>query len=240
MKKILICTPTYNESGNIEEFCRKVFKIKRKLDLLIVDDNSPDGTSEIIEKLKKKNKRLFFLKRKKKLGIGSAIRNAFEYMLKENYDFLITLDADLSHQPEQIPIIIKKLENYDFVTGSRYMVGGKSDYIGYRDSISRLANKACKILLGIPFNEFTTSFRGYNKKSIEYLSNVSLSADGYSSQIEFIFFIYKSGLKCAEVPINFQNRQKGSSKIPRLQVIYGALKLIELFLKRIIISKKKI
>ena len=132
MKKILVCVPTYNESENIKILCKKIFRIK-KVDLLIIDDNSPDGTYKIIEKLKLKYKNLYLLKRKKKLGLGSAIREGMNYALKKKYNALITLDADLSHNPKEIPLFIKNLRSYDFIAGSRYIKGAVSDYDGYRN-----------------------------------------------------------------------------------------------------------
>ena len=240
MKKFLICSPTYNESENIEIFCKKIFNINNNFHLLIIDDNSPDGTYKIIEKLKLKYKNLFLLKRKKKLGIGSALRKGMKYALKKKYYALITLDADLSHNPEDIPLFIKNLRSNDFITGSRYIKGGKSDYDGYRDMVSRVANKLCKLILNMPFYEFTTSFRIYNYKCLKVLKKASLKSNGYSSQIEFFFYIYKSGLKCNEIPIKFRQRFKGNSKIPRLEVLYSGIKLIELFIKNIMIQKKKL
>ena len=151
------------------------------------------------------------------------------YALKKKYNALLTLDADLSHSPEEIPSLIYKLKSYDFIIGSRYISGGKSDYKGYRDLISRLANKLCRFILNMPFNEFTTSFRIYNRKCLKVLKNASLKSDGYSAQIEFFYYVYIEGLRCVEVPINFKQRIKGDSKIPRLQAFYSALKLIELF-----------
>ena len=238
MKKILICCPTYNESDNIEILCKKIFKINNNFHLLIIDDNSPDGTYKIVEKLKSKYKNLYLLKRKKKLGLGSAIREGMNYALKKKYNALITLDADLSHNPKEIPLFIKNLRSYDFIAGSRYIKGGGADYDGYRDMVSRVANKLCRFFLNMPFNEFTTSFRIYNHKCLKVLKKASLKSDGYSSQIEFFFYIYKSGLNCNEIPIKFRQRFKGNSKIPRLEVLYSALKLIELFIKRFFIKKK--
>ena len=238
MKKILICCPTYNESDNIEILCKKIFKINNNFHLLIIDDNSPDGTYKIVEKLKSKYKNLYLLKRKKKLGLGSAIREGMRYAEKSNYYALLTLDADLSHNPEEIPLLVKKSKLNDFVIGSRYVIGGKSDYEGYRDLVSRLANKLCRFFLNMPFNEFTTSFRIYNHKCLKVLKKASLKSNGYSSQIEFFFYIYKSGLNCNEIPIKFRQRFKGNSKISRLEVLYSALKLIELFIKRFLIKKK--
>ena len=238
MKKILICAPTYNESENIKIFCKKIFNINKNFHLLVVDDNSPDGTYKIIEKLKLKYKNLYLLKRKKKLGLGSALREGMTYALKKKYKALITIDADLSHNPEEIPFLINKLKSNDFIIGSRYISGGKSDYGGYRNLISRLANKLCRFFLNMPFNEFTTSFRIYNDKCLKVLKNTSLTSDGYSSQIEFFYYVYMEGLKCKEVPINFKHRFKGYSKIPRLQAFYSAFKLIELSFTRFFINKK--
>ena len=240
MKKILVCSPTYNEADNIKIFCKKIFNINNNFHLLIIDDNSPDGTYKIIEKLKLKYKNLYLLKRKKKLGLGSAIREGMDYALKKKYYALITLDADLSHNPEDIPLFIKNLRSNDFITGSRYIKGGKSDYDGYRDMVSRLANKLCRLILNMPFHEFTTSFRIYNYKCLRVLNQTYLSSDGYSSQIEFFFYIYKSGLKCNEIPIKFRQRLKGNSKIPRLEVLYSGIKLIELFFKNILMPKKNL
>ena len=110
----------------------------------------------------------------------------------------MTIDADLSHNPKEIPLLIYKLKSNDFVIGSRYVSGGKSDYTGYRNLVSRLANKLCRFILNMPFNEFTTSFRIYNDKCLKVLKNASLKSDGYSSQIEFFYYVYMKGLKCNE------------------------------------------
>ena len=235
MKKILICSPTYNESENITELCKRIFKIKKKVDLLIIDDNSPDGTSDILKKIKKKNRNLILIKRKSKLGIGSAFRVGIKYAIKNKYDILVTLDADLSHQPEEIPKLLSKLKKNDFVIGSRFVTGGKSSYTGYRKIVSKIANIVCRIVLNINLHEFTTSFRAYNYKCLKILYSLPVLSEGYSSFMETVFYISKNNLQYAEVPIVFKDRYKGKSKIPKLQIIYGGLKLIELFLKRLII-----
>ena len=237
-RKILVFIPTYNEKHNVRIIYKEVKKLNLNADLVFLDDNSPDGTYKIIKKLKLKYKNLYLLKRKKKLGLGSAIREGMNYALKKKYNALITLDADLSHNPKEIPLFIKNLRSYDFITGSRYIKGGESDYDGYRDVVSRVANKLCRFFLNMPFNEFTTSFRIYNHKCLKVLKKASLKSNGYSSQIEFFFYIYKSGLNCNEIPIKFRQRFKGNSKIPRLEVVYSALKLIELSIKRFFIKKK--
>ena len=235
MKKILICSPTYNESENITEFCKRIFKIKKKVDLLIIDDNSPDGTSDIVKKIKKKNRNLILIKRKSKLGIGSAFRAGIKFAVENKYNILVTLDADLSHQPEEIPKLLSKLNKNDFVIGSRFVTGGKSSYTGYRRIVSKIANIVCRLALNINLHEFTTSFRAYNYKCLKILHSLPVLSEGYSSFMETVFYISKNNLQYAEVPIVFKDRYKGKSKIPKLQIIYGGLKLIELFLKRFII-----
>ena len=236
--KILIFSATFNEAENIEEFLSTIEHLNLNLDILIIDDYSPDGTWKIIENYSKNKKNIKLIVRNKKEGLDTAHKTAFEYAIDNNYEFLITLDADLSHDPKKIPEFINELKTNSFVIGSRYMTGGKSNYKGYRDFISRLANIGCKFLLRMPFKEYTPSFRAYNTKSLKVLKKATLWSDGYSSQIEFIIFIYISGLKCIEIPIQFHDRTKGNSKIPRLQAFYGALKLLELFIRRLITNKK--
>ena len=239
MKRILVCIPTYNESENIEILSKKIINLKKRVDLLIVDDNSPDGTSEIVKNLKLEYKNIFLIKRKEKKGIGSAIREGFDFALKRNYRAVITLDSDFSHDPKKIPLFINKLKENDFVIGSRYIKGGSSNYKGIRNFLSIYANKLCILFLKMPFNEFTTSYRIYSYKCLKELSKLKLSTEDYSSQIEFFFYIYYSGLKCCEIPIHCKDRLQGDSKIPKLQIIYGALKLMELFLKKIFSIKIK-
>ena len=238
MKKILVCVPTYNECENIEILCKKIFKTKKRIDLLIIDDNSPDDTSGFVKRLKLKYKNLFLIKRKGKMGIGSALRTGFNFALKNNYNAIITLDADLSHDPEKIPLFINKLKRNDFIIGSRYIKGGKSEYKGIRNILSRSANKLCNLFLKMPFYEFTTSYRIYNNKCLKILCKYKFSTEDYSSQIEFFFYIYYSGLKCCEIPIHFKDRFKGDSKIPKLQIIYSFFKLIELYFRRVFLFKK--
>ena len=127
MNKVLIFTATYNEAENISALIKEIFKLCKYVDILVVDDNSPDGTYKILESIQKNNKNLIIKKRDKKLGLNTAHIMAYDFALKKNYEKLITLDADFSHNPKEIPKIIEYLQNYDFVIGSRYMRGGKND-----------------------------------------------------------------------------------------------------------------
>ena len=157
MSKILVFTATYNEKDNIEKLINVILKLRNDIKMLVIDDNSPDKTYEILEKISKKNDNLIVVKREKKLGLNTAHIMAYEYALKNNYDKLITLDADFSHDPNEITKIIDFLDKYDFVIGSRYIEGGKNVQPFFRYLISYLGNKLIKLVLKINLNEFTTS-----------------------------------------------------------------------------------
>ena len=158
-KKILIFIATYNENQNISDLLYSIIKISPDYDVLIIDDNSTDGTKEILEKLNSAHTCLTVIHRPRKMGVGSAHRAAMIYALKNEYEELVTMDADFSHSPNTIPLMLYQLKTSDFVIGSRYMKGGKSDYTGYRKWISFVANHVARIILGIKIHECTTSFR---------------------------------------------------------------------------------
>ena len=180
MTKTIVFTATYNEKDNIENFTSKIFEIDNSIKLLVIDDNSPDKTYEILEQISKKNDNLILIKREKKLGLNTAHIMAYEYALKNDYDKLITLDADFSHDPNEIGKIIDYLDEYDFVIGSRYVNGGKNVQPLFRYLISYLGNKLIKFLLKSSFNEFTTSYRGFNLKKLNNFNLNQIKGNGYS------------------------------------------------------------
>ena len=143
-KKILVFTATYNECENIVELIKKIKNQKSKPDLLIIDDNSPDNTSEKVLELQKEYNNLFLIKRDGKFGLDSAHKEGYQYALKNNYDYLITMDADLSHDPKELNNFVKNLENFPFVIGSRYILGGKCLMKGSRLIMSKIGNKVCE------------------------------------------------------------------------------------------------
>ena len=159
--KTLVFTATYNEAGNIEKFLDATLKFKG-IDILIIDDNSPDKTWEIIESFQKSSSNLHLIKRSGKKGLDTAHKNAFQFAKEHSYKNLITMDADLSHDPDLIPKFIYELENRAFVIGSRYMEGGKNDMKLGRYILSFIGNKVIKFVLNIDCEEFTTSYRGFN------------------------------------------------------------------------------
>lgn len=214
--KTLVFTATYNESENIEKFLDISLKV-RNIDLLIIDDNSPDLTFKIVENYQKKFQNLFLIKREKKLGLDTAHKLSFEFAKKNNYQNLITLDADLSHDPNQIEKFISNLENYPFVIGSRYIEGGKNNMKLSRLFLSYFGNKLIKFILKIPCEEFTTSFRGFNLNKLNKFNINNVQSRGYSFFMETIYWIDKAGYEIKQIPIIFEDRDKGRSKISKIE-----------------------
>ena len=232
MDKILVFTATYNEKENIEKLIDVILKLRNDIKMLVIDDNSPDKTYEILEKISKKNDNLIVVKREKKLGLNTAHIMAYEYALKNNYDKLITLDADFSHDPNEVTKIIDFLDKYDFVIGSRYIEGGKNVQPVFRYLISYLGNKLIKLVLKINLNEFTTSYRGFNLKKLNNFSLNQIKGKGYSFFMETVIVLNRLGYKCFEFPIHFKDRVKGKSKIPKIEIFRTFKNLMLLFLKK--------
>ena len=232
MNKILVFTATYNEKDNIEKLINVILKLGNNIKMLVIDDKSPDKTYEILEKISKKNDNLIVVKREKKLGLNTAHIMAYEYALKNNYDKLITLDADFSHDPNEITKIIDFLDKYDFVIGSRYIEGGKNVQPFFRYLISYLGNKLIKLVLKINLNEFTTSYRGFNLKKLNNFNLNQIKGKGYSFFMETVIVLNRLGYKCFEFPIHFKDRVQGKSKIPKIEIFRTFKNLILLFLKK--------
>ena len=221
MKKILIFTATYNEKNNIQKVIKKIKKNLSKAHILIVDDNSPDGTANVIKKIikKEKNSKIKLIVRNKKNGLDTAHKLAYKYALNNKYDYLITMDADLSHDPAEIPIFLKYLSNYDFVLGSRYMKGGRNELTFFRFLLSYFGNKFIKYILKLNFTEFTSAFRGFNLKRMKQFDLKMIKSKGYSFFMETIYQINKFEYKTYEIPIIFATRKQGKSKIPKIEII---------------------
>lgn len=231
LKKILVFTATYNEIKNIKELILKIKKTYPKTHILIIDDNSPDGTGDEIRRLKKKIKNLFLISRKKKLGLDTAHKLSYEFALKKKYNYLITMDADLSHNPKEIRNFINYLSKYPFVIGSRYIPGGKCLMKGRRLFLSKYGNLIIKKILNINLSEFTTSYRGFNLDKLKGFNLKKVKTKGYSFFMGTIFEITQKNFAVKEIPIIFKDRLKGSSKIPRLEILRTLKNLIILFFK---------
>ena len=232
-KRILVFTATYNEIENIRELINGIQKYLPNSSILIIDDNSPDKTQEVIKELKKKNESLFLIEREKKLGLDSAHKTAFSYAIENNFDYLITMDADLSHDPKELPIFINNLRNFPFVIGSRYINGGKCLMKGFRLKMSKFGNKIIKTVSGIKSNEFTTSYRGFDLKNLKNFNLNNVKTKGYSFFMGTMFELEKNNIEIKEIPITFYDRKKGSSKIPRAEIFRTLKNLFFLtFIKR--------
>jgi dolichol-phosphate mannosyltransferase len=225
MKKILIATATYNEAGNIKILLKKIINLKIKLDILIIDDNSPDETYLQVKKFMERFNNIFLINRNKKKGLDTAHKYIYNFALKKNYDYLITMDADLSHDPNIIPKFIKQIKNYDFVIGSRYMKGGRNDLKGFRLLLSKFGNLFIRFILNINLTEFTTSYRCFNLKTLKKFNLKKINAGGYSFFMETLYQIKKMGYSIKEIPIIFYERNHGKSKIPKIELLRTLLNI---------------
>ena len=231
-KKILIFTATFNEIENIQKIINVILKNYSNLHLLIIDDNSPDGTGKLVSRLSKKFKNLKLISRGSKKGLDTAHKKAYQYAKKNNYDYLITMDADLSHDPKKINRFINYLSEYSFVIGSRYIKGGKCLMKKKRLLLSKYGNLLIKKVLDIDLNEFTTSYRGFNLKLLKGFNLNQVKSRGYSFFMATVFEIYFRNFSIKEIPIIFKDRAKGESKIPKLEILRTLKNLIILFFKK--------
>ena len=231
-KKILIFTACYNEAENIEKLIKGIKKCLPTSSILIIDDNSPDKTHRKITELKKEINKLNLIVREKKMGLDTAHKLAYEFAVKYKFDYLITMDADLSHDPNELVNFIQNLEKNSFVIGSRYIKGGKCLMKGSRLLISKLGNLVIKFFSKIECNEFTTSYRGFNLNKLKGFHLNHVKESGYSFFMGTIFEINKGNFKIKEIPIIFADREKGISKIPKLEIFRTLLNLLIYIIKK--------
>ncbi len=239
MNNILVFTATYNEADNIPSLVAEVFAALPDCHMLVVDDNSPDGTGRILEDLRAQNPRLHIVHRPGKNGVGTAHKIAIKYALAHDYDALITMDADFSHDPKYLPEMVKNLEHSEFVIGSRYAPGGTCEYPLSRVILSRTANTLTRALLGIPLHETTTSYRGFRRSLLEQMNVDAIEADGYSYFVESIYQVSRKtrpkGLgapRMSEFPIRFVDRRAGTTKISKREIWRGFTTLARLAITR--------
>ena len=214
----LVFTATFNESENIKNFLDNALDVK-EIDILVIDDNSPDGTAKIIKDYQKDFNNLHLVIRQGKEGLDTAHKKAYNYAKENGYKKLITMDADLSHDPSKIPIFIEKLESNPFVIGSRYIKGGRNETKLVRYLLSAIGNKIIKIVLNIDCEEFTTSYRGFNLEKLLNFDINKVNSQGYSFFMETIYRIHRSKYSIKQVPIKFADRTKGISKIPKIETL---------------------
>ena len=227
--KFIALIPTYNEAESIPVLLSELSRLCQDFSFLVVDDGSPDGTADICEKLKFEIANLEILKRSKKSGLGSAYRDGYRYALEKNFDAIIQIDADGSHQVSDLPKLLSRFEsdsNIDLVIGSRWIKGGSVlNWSKHREALSRLANIYSNILLGLGVKDSTAGFRIYKTSAIKKLNLGNIKSEGYCFQIEMTREIKKIGGVISEVPITFVERQFGKSKMSGKIVVEAMLRV---------------
>lgn len=237
--KILVIIPTYNELENLPRLLPVVFSKDDGINILIVDDNSPDGTAAFVENEMKNNSRLHLIKRESKQGLGTAYIAGFKYALQNNFDLIFEMDADFSHDPNEIPQFLKEIKNADLVLGSRYISGvNVINWPMSRLLLSWFANWYTRVITGLPIRDATGGFKCFKREVLAAINLDRVRSNGYAFQIEMTFKAWKKGFKVKEIPIIFVDRVKGKSKMSkkivreavtmvwklRLKSIFGLLK----------------
>ncbi len=225
-EKILIIIPTYNEIENIEKLIKEIYAIDSAIDILIVDDNSPDGTGKQVKKLKDHYKNLSLIERERKLGLGTAYVAGFKFALKNGYSIIFEMDADFSHDPKEIPNFLDALKDYDLVIGSRYIKGvNVVNWPLSRLLLSYFANKYTRFVTGLPLCDSTGGYKCYKRQVLEAINLEEVRSGGYSFQIEMNFKAWKKGFQLKEIPIIFIDRAVGKSKMSK-QIIREAVWMV--------------
>jgi dolichol-phosphate mannosyltransferase len=228
--KAVVVIPTYNERDNLAPLLQKIQDCAKDLHVLIVDDNSPDGTGELAEELCQRHpEKMFVLHRGKKEGLGRAYVDGFNYVLKKDYDLILQMDADLSHDPSYLAVFCAELDSCDLVLGSRYLHGiSVINWDLKRLILSKLATLYVRLVTGMPFSDATSGFKCWRRQTLESIDLEGAFSNGYLFQIETTYKAYCKNFKIAEVPITFFERREGQSKMARdiiLEAFWGVLRL---------------
>ena len=224
--KTVIVTPTFNERKNIRELLRTLFNLNKDFHILVVDDNSPDGTADIVKELQLTYPNLHLLSRQKKEGLGSAYVAGFKHVLKNDYEAIIQMDADLSHNPKDLPMMVGRLEKYDLVIGSRYIKGiSVVNWPLSRLMLSYGANTYSRLITGMPIMDGTGGFKAWKSEVLSDIDLDSVRSQGYSFQIEMNFRAWIKGYKIKEMPIIFSDRTIGQSKMSK-KIVYEAVFMV--------------
>lgn len=222
----LVIIPTYNEIDNIENIVSSVLKQNSELHILIVDDNSPDGTGKKVMEMKSSNTRIHLLERAGKMGLGTAYVDGFKYALSHDYEGIIQMDADFSHDPEFIKVMLDKISKYDMIIGSRYVSGiNVVNWPLSRLILSYMAAQYVKFITGMPIKDPTGGFKCIKRKVLENINLDTIMADGYSFQIEINYRAWLKKYHIHELSIIFTDRRSGHSKMSR-KIIYEAIYMV--------------
>lgn len=235
--KAVVIIPTYNEILNIERMLQTLDTINPNLHVLIIDDGSPDGTAAVVKKFQEKKKNLHILERQGKLGLGTAYIKGFKWALEKNYEAVVTMDCDFSHEPEAISSFLENLGegSNDLVIGSRYTGGIRiMNWPMQRLLLSYFASIYARTITGIPFFDSTGGFNGYTKKALTQLKLDKIFSVGYAFQIELKYKVWSLGLPCKELPITFFERTDGKSKMSRKIIFEAVINVFRFRIKKIL------
>ncbi len=214
--KNLIIIPTYNEAKNIRRIISDILNLNVDVDILVVDDNSPDGTAAIVEEIAKNDSKISILKRECKMGLGSAYVAGFKHAIDKEYNHIFEMDADLSHDPKEIPNFLERIKDYDLVIGSRYIKGiNVINWPLRRLILSYGANIYTRVITGLPLKDSTGGFKCFRRKVLENIDLDKIHSEGYAFQIEVNYKTWKKGFKITEIPIIFVDRTEGKSKMSK-------------------------
>jgi dolichol-phosphate mannosyltransferase len=214
-ERALVIVPTYNERENITRLIGAILDQDQRLEILVVDDGSPDGTGEIVEALIQHEPRLHILKRERKMGLGTAYIAGFRWALEQGYDYVFEMDADFSHDPAHLPQFLMAIENADLVLGSRYR-NGKVTVVNWpikRLLLSYFANVYARVVTGLPVWDATGGFKAFRRKVLEAIDLSHVRSNGYAFQIEMSFRAWRKHFEIVEIPIVFVDRTEGQSKM---------------------------
>ncbi len=234
-EKSLVIIPTYNELDNIQKLIPDVLGRDQSLDILVVDDNSPDGTANYVEKLSNSLERVKLIKREKKMGLGTAYIEGFKFALANGYKYIFEMDADFSHDPRELKRFLRNIKEYDLVLGSRYITGvNVVNWPMRRLLLSYFANFYTRIITGMPVKDATGGYKCFKREVLEAINLDEVKSNGYSFQIEMTFKAWKKGFRIGEIPIIFIDREKGTSKMSKKIVREAVLMVWKLRLKSIL------
>ena len=234
MNNIIVIIPTYNEISNISRLIELIKNIGYDLDLLFIDDNSPDGTGKFLEKLSKEQENIHIISRDGKLGLGTAYTAGFQWAIKHKYEYVIQMDADLSHDPMDIPRLLEEIKHCDLVIGSRYLEGfNVVNWPFRRLLLSYCANLYARILIGFPLNDSTGGFKCFKIDTLKGINLNRISSEGYSFQIEMNYLTWINDCKIKEISIVFTDRTIGDSKMSKRIIIEAIFMVPKLMIKRI-------
>lgn len=235
--KALLIIPTYNEIKNIDRILRIVLSKSADLEVLVMDDNSPDGTADAVKALMQSESRVHIIERPGKMGLGSAYVTGFKYALDKGYEFILEMDADFSHNPDDLPRLLEAAQKYDLVIGSRYSNGVNIvNWPFKRLLISYFASKYVRIITGMPIKDPTGGFKCFRRKVLEAIDLDRILSDGYAFQIEMNFKAWTKGFNVKEIPIVFTERSEGESKMSR-KIVWEAVWMVWFLQIRKLIGK---